>query len=227
MKKIALLSCLFIFLAGSVKAQDFRFGLTAAPLISWFNVDGTDVENDGTRLGFQYGLLFEPTIGSVERYAISTGVIVNMLGGFLTAEDTTLGNINTTLRVQYIEIPATIKLRTNEINYFTYYGMFGLNLGMNIKARYDVTDGSGNYLPDGNGGELQDVNLNDKNSIDQYKFFNLALSMGIGTEYSITETTTLTAGLVFQNGFVNVFETAATDEMIQMKQMVLRMGVLF
>ena len=40
--------------------------------------------------------------------------------------------------------------------------MFGLNLGMNIKARYDVTDGSGNYLPDGNGGELQDVNLNDK-----------------------------------------------------------------
>ena len=70
---------------------------------------------------FQYGLLFEPTIGSVERYAISTGVIVNMLGGFLTAEDTTLGNINTTLRVQYIEIPATIKLRTNEINYFTYW----------------------------------------------------------------------------------------------------------
>ena len=38
------------FPCGFSKAQDFRFGLTAAPLISWFNVDGTDVENDGTRL---------------------------------------------------------------------------------------------------------------------------------------------------------------------------------
>ena len=176
----------------------------------------------------QYGLLFEPTpIGSVERYAISTGRS-SIMAGFLTAEDTTLGNINTTLRVRYIEIPATIGCAPMDQLTPPYYGMFGLNLGMNIKGTLRRDRWFEQLSAGRTAGELQDVNLNDKNSIDQYKFFNRNfLSMGIGTEYSITETTTLTAGLVFQNGFVNVFETAATDGMIQMKQMVLRMGVLF
>jgi hypothetical protein len=229
MRKIVVIIVAFVLFNSRASAQDFRCGLTASPLISWYNVAGTDIENDGSRLGFQYGLLFEPTIGSVERYAFSTGVVVNMVGGFLTGTeayspaDTTLtGVVNTSLRVQYLEVPLTIKLRTNEINYFSYYGMFGITPGFNIKARYDQQLENGDFVH-------EDVNLNgnEEGVDDEYRFMNLSLSMGIGTEYSITETTTLTAGLVFQNGFLNVYESNATDEMIQMKQMVLRLGVLF
>lgn len=229
MRKIVVIIFAIVLFNSQVKAQDFRFGLTASPLISWFNVAGTDVENDGSRLGFQYGLLFEPTIGSVERYAFSTGLVVNMVGGFLNATedysmaDTALtGVVNTSLRVQYIEVPLTIKLRTNEINYFSYYGLFGVTPGFNIKARYDQQAENGDFIH-------EDVNLNGNEDgvDDEYRLLNLSLSMGIGTEYSITETTTLTAGLMFQNGFLNVYESSATDEMIQMKQMVLRLGVLF
>jgi hypothetical protein len=219
MRKIAL--AIFLMTAVSVSfAQDFRLGLTASPVVSWFSIDGSDVESDGPRLGFQYGLLVEPTIGSVERYAFSTGLVVNMVGGFINGSDSLLGDLSSTLRVQYLEIPLTAKLRTNEINYISYYGLLGITPGLNIKARYDLKDANGDYL-------LEDENLRDSDLQDKYKLFNLSLTLGIGAEYSLTETTTLTGGITFQNGFVNVYESSLTDETIQMKQFLLRLGFLF
>jgi hypothetical protein len=211
------------------QAQDFRFGLTASPVISWFSVNGTDVKSEGPKLGFQYGLIFEPTIGEVERYAVSTGLIINMAGGFLSGDSTFFDNIdsveqtitfNSSYRVQYIEIPVAIKLRTNEINYMSYYGSFGLTPGINIKARYDKEDSNGNNL-------VEDVDIRSKGEAEKYKLLNLSLTLGLGAEYGITETTTLTGGIVFQNGFMNVLESSMTEETIQMKQFVLRIGVLF
>jgi hypothetical protein len=57
--------------------------------------------------------------------------------------------------------------------------------------------------------------------------FNLSLTLGVGAEYSITETTSLTGGIAFQNGFTNVFESSQTDESIRLKQFVFRLGFLF
>jgi hypothetical protein len=120
MRKIAFFFLMALFTAMQVEAQEFRLGLTASPVISWFNTNGNDVDSDGPRLGFQYGLMVEPTLGGNERYALSTGLMINMVGGFLTAGDDSLV-YNSTLRVQYVELPLAAKLRTNEINYVSYY----------------------------------------------------------------------------------------------------------
>lgn len=221
MKKIVVIFCLALLTAYSVYAQNFRFGLTASPVLSWFGVAGSDIESDGVKLGFQYGLLFEPEIGQVDRYVFSTGVIINMVGGYLFAEDSTVNNYYSTVRAHYVELPLTIKLRSNEVNYIRYYGLFGLTPGLNIKARYDLEDGDGNMLV-----EDYDLTKGTANG-DEYKLFNLSLTLGIGAEYAMTETTTLTGGIFFQNGFTNVFENSQTSEAIQLKQLGLRIGILF
>ncbi|MFN3939823.1 MAG: porin family protein [Chitinophagales bacterium] len=221
MKKIVLIFCLALLTAYSVNAQNFRFGLTASPVLSWFSVAGSDIESDGVRLGFQYGLLFEPEIGQVDRYVFSTGVIINMVGGYLFAEDAAANNYYSSIRAHYIEVPLTIKLRSNEINYMRYYGLFGITPGINIKARYDLEDGNGNLL-------VEDYDLKDGTSAgDKYKLFNLNLTLGLGAEYSLSETTTLTGGIFFQNGFTNVFKSSQTSEAIQLKQLGFRIAILF
>lgn len=72
MKKIILSTLFFCAILSAVQAQQFRFGLTASPVFDWVKVDGELYESVGTKAGFQYGLLFDQTIGSVERYAFST-----------------------------------------------------------------------------------------------------------------------------------------------------------
>lgn len=221
MKKILCSIAIICGLQQIVNAQEFRFGLTASPEFCWFGIHGDEIESDGPRLGFQYGLLFEPTIGSVERYAFSTGVIVNVAGGNISDADTATSlEIISNIKAQYIEVPLTIKLRTNEVNYMTYYGLFGMTPGINIQARDHIEDGNGNVLE-------EDLDIRDQNGTENYKLFNVSLTLGAGVEYAMTENTAITGGIFFQNGFTNVFETAATSENIQLKQFGIRLGVLF
>ena len=220
MKKIVVIITLSLLTTFSLTAQNFRFGLTASPLLSWFGVSGDDVQSDGVKLGFQYGLLFEGNIGPADNYVFSSGLIINSAGGFLTGGDSS-DVFYITIRSTYIEIPLSLKLRTNEVNYMRYYGQFGLTPGINIKARYDQEDANGNLIVD-------DYNLKEKTATgDKYNLFNVSLTLGLGAEYSLTETTVLTGGLFFQNGFMNVYENSVTNENIQLKQLGLRLGVLF
>lgn len=220
MKKIVVILFISLLTGYSVTAQNFRFGLTASPLISWFGISGDDLKSDGVKIGFQYGLLFERNLGPGDNYVFSSGLIINSAGGFLKREDS-LNAIYSTIRSGYIEIPLAIKLRTNEVNYMRYYGQFGLTPGINIKARLDQEDANGNDL-------FTDYNLKEETITgDKWNLFNLSLTLGLGAEYSMTETTVLTAGVFFQNGFVNVFENSMTSENIQLKQFGVRLGVLF
>jgi hypothetical protein len=221
MKKILCSIVIICGLQTFVNAQEFRFGLTASPEFCWFGIHGDDIQSDGPRLGFQYGLLFEPTIGSVERYAFSTGIIVNVAGGNISDVDTSLNlEFISNIKAQYIEVPITIKLRTNEVNYMTYYGLFGMTPGINIQARDHIEDGDGNVI-------AEDLDIRDQTGTENYKLFNVSLTLGAGVEYAMTENTSLTGGIFFQNGFTNVFETSATEENIQLKQFGIRLGVLF
>ncbi len=220
MKKIVVILFLSLLTGYSVSAQNFRFGLTASPLFSWFGIGGDDVQSDGVKLGFQYGLLFETNLGPSDNYVFSSGVIVNTAGGFLKDVDS-LNTYYSTIRCGYIEVPLSVKLRTNEVNYMRYYGQFGLTPGINIKARYDMEDANGNEL-------VKDYNLREETATgDKYNLFNLSLTVGLGAEFSITETTIITGGIFFQNGFLNVMDFSTTDENIQLKQLGLRLGVLF
>lgn len=222
MKKIILSAIIFCSLATAVNAQQFRFGLTATPVFDWLKVNGGLYDNAGTKFGFQYGLLFDQTIGSVERYAFSTGIVINYTGEGITYTDTTTDITSEwTAKSQYIEIPLTIRLRTNEVNYMSYYGQFGLTPGICIKSRGNLTvDGATVY---------DDVNLRDKDNLTgaQYELFNISLTLGAGVEYSMAENTSIMAGLFWQNGFANIVDDDIDDNNALLKQIGIRLGVLF
>lgn len=223
MKKIIFALTLFCLTSDMLSAQQFRFGLTASPVFDWLKIDGTTFSNDGLKIGFQYGLLLDQTIGNVERYAFSTGFIINYVGESFSGTDSNGTTLNVVPRVQYIEIPLTIKLRTNEINYITYYGLFGFTPGFNIKARGDF-----NVDPDPANISVQDINLRDDNMFDvKYNLINLNLTLGVGLEYAMSENTAIIGGLFFQNGFTNVINDKVDDDNAQLKQIGIRLGVLF
>jgi len=224
MKKIV--GLLIAVLCGTtlINAQDngdFRFGFKFEPNVSWLNPKDKNLESTGSSLRFSYGL--NADIMFAENYAFGTGLTVTSNGGevtYLSEYNSDSGNyIVEKIRDynnKYVEIPLTLKLRTNEIGYMTYWFQFGLGLGVNIDARaneeiefkYQQIQGS---TPD----ELiwsKEVSLpakvtNDKEPIgNDVRTFRTALIIGAGVEYSLSGSTAIIGGITFNNGFSNVLK---------------------
>lgn len=199
MKRITFILIAFM-LATSVAANDlgFRFGLKASPNISWFRTETSRFENDGVGLGFSYGLIFDYYF--TENYAISSGLNFVRTSASIRYPDI-YQDMNVEMRRNYkyrfIEVPMALKLSTTEVGYFTYYGLFGLGLGMRTSALADERI----FMPDGifEPEDAADV-------ADETKFFRTSLILGAGTEYSFGGRTALLLGLTFHNGFSNILD---------------------
>lgn len=149
MKKTTVL-LMFIALSLVTFAQkDFQLGLQLAPNFSWIQPDAANVESDGLKFGFNYGIVGDFNIA--ENYSFSTGVTLTSTGGkvempdvqeITSASGTTefgYGRTTADIRLKNIEIPLTLKLKTNEIGYMKYFGQFGMGLNFNYDASADET----------------------------------------------------------------------------------------
>lgn len=176
-----------------------RLGLTLSPQLAWLNGGDKNLQSNGTYLGFSYGLLMDIVFKT--NYAFSTGIIVSYDGGKLTytesskfntyGEQTFLPSTNVDYRTQYLQVPLTMKLRTNQIGYITYFGQFGLQGGIRIRSRADISS-SNTPLAEDKVDFSKDVTLPD-----------LGLLIGGGFEYALTGNTALTTSLQFYNGFLD------------------------
>jgi hypothetical protein len=224
MKNIIALSALFIFLTASVCGQSdnyqkFRFGIKLSPNISWMKPKNNDISSDGSLLKAGFGLIAD--IHFTENYAIGTGVNVSANGGELSFYDVWregdthfVVRRNRTYNLQNIEIPLTLKMRTNEIGYITYWGQFGVGLGAHIQGRADdvmeflyeseSADQNGAYKVSRRDGRTEDdINIMDE---DDIRLFRLSFIVGAGIEYNLGGSTSLVAGLTFNNGLLNILK---------------------
>lgn len=207
MKKIFALVLIFST-ALALKAQDnnFQLGFQLSPNLSWLTPDAEGIESDGMKFGFSYGIVADFKIA--ENYAFSTGFTLLNAGGKINYPDIQSVTANTqtpldtggrtaaNIRLNYIQIPLIIKLKTNEIGYMKYFGQFGLAGAFNIDA---VADTEFDY-PGGSG----TVNREDVDFLDEISLFRASLMMGIGAEYNLTGNTSLMFGITFDNGFLNI-----------------------
>jgi hypothetical protein len=202
MKKstLALITLLIVLVVpGNLYAQDFRLGLKASPTITWLKPDTEQYSSEGIRLGFTYGLLTEFLLA--EHYSFLTGAQINYIGGKLSYPDireNTEGQNERTYNLQYLEIPLTLKMKTREIGYNTYFALFGFGPSVNLRARASDTFAYG----------TEDVTRNEER-IDiksDIPFFRVSLIVGIGMEYSLGGNTAVVTGLTFNNGFTNVLK---------------------
>ncbi len=219
MKKVYLLMTLLGLSTFTAQAQDevrMRFGIKAAPNLAWTRSDTKELQSDGSRLGYSIGLMAEFPLGISGNYAFATGLYLTTIGGKsaysytyqtvdsagLPPRDVTVVN-KQDLSLRFVELPLTIKMMTNEIGYLRYYGVLGVNAGVNIRARADVeTVTSTNNVQDPM--EESDVDVK-----DQIQAIRAALVIGAGAEYNFSGQTTALFGITYNNSIINALEKDA------------------
>lgn len=193
-KKIVLLS-LILIIGASANAQykKFNFGLKAAPQVGWMRTNADTYSSEGARLGFGWGFVTE--VNFTENHSFGTGFNVLFNGGKLKYPDIQSPNTGTMSRIyklKSIEIPLTLKMRTNPINGIKYFGQIGFGTAflLNAKGDDDFTYGTTVASKVGN--------------ISNVAFLRESLIIGLGAEYTLDAGTTLGLGLQFNNGFTDI-----------------------
>ena len=189
-------------------AQDFYFGLKATPTFYWGTIDDDNLESDGARVGFTYGLMMDFHID--RSYFFATGVDISSRGFKAKYED-----YEYIQRLKYIDIPVALKLKTKEMGYLTYYGMFGLLPGFLIGANQDVDS------------PIDSEDRTKRNNQSDFAWFNAGILVGLGVEYNIGGSTYLTGGISYNNGFTDTYEPEEGDMKITSNQISLNLGVFF
>ncbi|MEZ4721340.1 MAG: porin family protein [Flavobacteriales bacterium] len=203
--------------------RKIRFGLTVAPNFGWLKPNIPEFDKDGLqpRMGFGYGLMMDYKFSESPNYLFSTGFNLTTNGGgmiepwetVITESDTSyryLGHNDRTYRLQYINVPLLLKMRTSNVGYMTYFGAIGLDVGFRTRARinndYTWTTSSISALQPADEKDL-DFNSN-------LNFMRLALNITLGTEYNLTGNTNLYAGIGLHNGFTNLFNNKPANRIL-------------
>jgi len=231
MKIRTLFTIIFIFslFLGHAQVKPFRFGVKVAPDLSWLSPDTKDYENDGSAFGFTWGFMADITL--TDNYFIKTGFNMDYLGGELkyphqmalaAGEDPVTGTLYRKYNLRYLEIPLTIKMRTNKFNKTAYFGEIGFGGAFNLKAKAkDEFTYGGQTTP-----EVE-------NEIkDEINFMKASLIVGGGIEYFVDESTSLLFSLNFNNGLTDILKgknTINTDlkEKAVLYFFQLNVGVMF
>ena len=196
MKKTYALTVLAIMAGMSTNAQDtkkFRLGLEVCPNMGWISTDVKGYGSDGSRLGFRFGLLGDVQLGDNANYFFSTGLFLNNVGAKTKTTTSVTDSTGTRTveikgesKLQYIELPISIKLKTNEIGYMTYFGQLGFDVGVLTAAKANTE-----------GGDFADAS-------DFISPIRVALAVGGGLEYNFSGNTSALVGIKYSNGFTNV-----------------------
>lgn len=207
----------------------FHFGLKVVPNLGWIKTDDNDTKSDGSKIGFAYGLVTE--FRFAENYAFATGLEIAYRNaktkGSTTFEPTPGTTKDSTysrsMKLQYIEIPLTLKLKTNEIGYFRYFLQIGLAPGFKIRAR---ADDKGTVATTVGGGPTANLPYESENKDikDDIHGLNLSMIISGGVEYNVSGNTNLAFGLVFNNGFLDIKDGGLTQKS---NYFGLSIGVLF
>ncbi len=217
MKKLPLLF-LFMLLAASLYAQNLRFSVVAEPQITWMKPDAKNVSSEGSRFGINVGLQVDNFFAP--NYALSSGISIGTTGGELQYDDDIVVKVHgedtplpagsvVTYKLQYINVPLGLKLKTNPIGYSTFYAHLGLLGGVNIKATGDANS---------------DL-LSDENISDDIQLLKMGYFIGGGLEYSLGGSSSLILGVSYNNGFTDI--TKRENNKATLSNVALRIGVLF
>jgi hypothetical protein len=181
--------------AANAQYPPYYFGLKAAPQISWMKPDTDGYAGNGSKIGFAWGFIAE--FNFTENHSIGTGFNMLFNGGklsFPTVVNDVSGTMNREYFLKYIEVPLSLKMRTNDINGTKYFGRIGLGTGFKIGAKKEdeFTSSAG------------DVTKSAKSNFDGVAFVREALIVGLGAEHEIAQGPKLGVELTFNNGFTNV-----------------------
>jgi len=206
---------LAIFTSTLSFGQGFRFGMQGYSGLGWFTPQTKYLKAAGPTLNFGYGLTADYEFS--DNYALNFGFNIGQNGGKLTYDTLTYQLLNVNggtylqkqagvtyeYKNQWIELPISLKLKTNEIGYMKYFASFGIKPSIlsSAKARNPLSSNS----------ETSDwffVNKEENDNLDLYRednmnLFRASLLVQGGVEYNLSGKTSLFGSLFFDKGFTN------------------------
>jgi len=225
--------------------RNLRFGIYAQGSFGWLNPENQKKYSQGS-LGFGYGWGFDVEINFNRNTTLRTGLNLSTFKAGLNYynPDLTLSNetyyvldanenyvnwsgntppegdlyqlFNRKYNVNYVNVPIILKLKTNEIGYFTYYGEFGATLGFKTKAlvddeikplEYNLSDSTFENSLSLN----QKLYILDVNADKSTQPIRFGLNLGAGAEYNLSGNTSFFFQLNW-NYFINNLLTKAENE---------------
>ena len=210
MKKFPI-AFLLIFVSFVSYAQP-KIGLTFAPGISLNRVkdkssnSNVDVSKYESVFKFKFGM--EADFMVSDTYSFSTGLFFAPKRLSMTYNDGTSSRVEI-YRLQYVQIPVTLKLYTSEIQP-DIKAFFHLGFLFEVKVFDEAFDESYNL-------------------VDEFEFFDVAFQFGLGIEYGAGINSILYGGIYYERGLVNVVKrTSTADDIIaKIDHLSLRLGIKF
>jgi opacity protein-like surface antigen len=210
-KKIILFFILALLPAKILLAQDYRYGVYATPVISWFKTDIEEVKNQGARAGFIFGISAERQL--TDNWHFNTGLAFINSSARLKSVNATYFRFPShtavvaagepvIYRIQYISVPVGIKIKTSEIGYLTYFAEFGLDPKVVVRGRADIPS----------------INIKGENAVNEIRRFNIGYHLDGGVDYSIDENISLILGLGYESNIFDITkdnDNQATDRTSQ------------
>lgn len=230
MKKILLLLILVTALADTY-AQDqavgpktrkkFKIGFQLSPSVDFFQPNTDGVSMDAAKMKFGYGMMAEYAF--TNNYAFVFGLEHKMAGAALSFTDAVANGegpryipkgdstryelTKRTYRMDYVTLPITLKLMTNEIGYFTYFGQFGVDLSVLASAR--AKDEGNLFTTDSTftsqSGDFSGI-------YPHSSFMNVKLRIGLGAEWNFSGNTSLVFSVSYHNGFIDLMRDSNADK---------------
>ena len=204
MKKV-FLALFFAGAASGTASAQVEIGLKVSPSITNLRADSpsgltdTGFKNEKSKIGFGGGVIIDYFFG--QNYAFSTGLFLTGKGGTVSYFDpNTKSRQQQKIGIQYLEVPVTVKLFTNDIAEATkLYFQVGGTLNAAIAARIN-----GNKF-------YQDPGVIDSNGKPMESkaskhviIPDVGLLAAFGVEYQMGQSTRLLAGLSYHRGIVNI-----------------------
>ncbi len=220
MKRIFILALavLFINLAyGQTRIgnRNVRLGFKFDPVFSnVLHPNEAGVEKDGSKVGFSYGMMTDFLFND-GRGAFASGIEIANASSSVKYTDVTKGLDPAIaraydLRLQYIQVPLSIKLKSNRNDGIAWWGQFGTYLGVPIRARADY------------------AHIEKQNIYSSITKLNAGLLLGAGGEYQLDNKTDLFFGVGLENGFVDVTRNKNWhDGKVNLNRWALRLGIFF
>jgi len=147
--------------------------------------------------------------------------------GRLTCSDTTIlepyasGNDLITVppdeavlyKIQYVEVPFGLNLKTNQIGYFTFFSDVGVDPKIMVGGKMDIPV----------------LHIEGEKAMEELKMFNLSYHIIAGIEYGLGGNTAVVLGLGFHNNFLDVTKDNGIQpvDKITHKMISVRLGINF
>lgn len=220
MKRFILSFLLLTLVFAGFSQKHIRLSFTGSPSVNWMGTNNTVADREKSILGYDFGLNGDFYFSEDERYSLLTGLLITNIGGeiayrgnsdFSFAGVTLPAVSKIKYRLRYVEIPLAIKLKTDHFQRTSYWGLFGLSTMLNIESKGTSDNG-----------------LLKKSSInDEIGLLNLAMNVGIGLDYDLGGSNSVSTGIIFQNGLIDVTTNNAFSDKTIINSFKLKIGLIF